>query len=78
MSQGKKNRALRNRRKKLLLKLLRQVLKGDFDNTPVLLNNLYDNTTPRKQYLGPRDRDTYNYGYMELDEMGAGSPDVWS
>lgn len=61
----------------LLRKLLQQILEGKFDNTPVLLDNLYNNNPPRRQYLSPRDRDTYNYGYMELDEIGAGTPNVF-
>lgn len=77
MNKGKK-KILRERRKKLLLKLLRQVLNGDFDNTPVLLDKMYTNTPPREQYSSPRDRDTYNYGYMNINEIGADTPNVWS
>jgi len=68
----------RARRKQLLLKLIQQISKGKFDNTPVLLDKLYSNKPPREQYISPRDRSTYNYGYMELDEMGAGTPNTWS
>ncbi len=24
---------------------------------------------PRQEYISPKDRDTYNYGYMEVSEM---------
>jgi len=76
VQKGEKHRR-RQRRKRLLLRLLKDILKGDFDNTPELLDKLYNNNPPRRQYMSPRERDSYNYGYKEIDEMGASTPNVW-
>ena len=29
-----------------------------------------------REYISPDDRSSYNYGYMEIDEMLAGTPNV--
>jgi hypothetical protein len=42
------------------------------------LNNKEKRVDPsRPEYKSPIDRNTYNYGYMESDEMEAGTPNVW-
>lgn len=71
------NKRKRFLRKLLLKKLIKDVLERKFDNTPELLNNLYNNNSSRKQYLSPLDRSSYNYGYMNINEMGAGTPTIW-
>lgn len=71
------NKRKRFLRKLLLNKLIKDVLEKKFDNTPELLNNLYNNNSSRKQYLSPLDRSSYNYGYMNINEMGAGTPTIW-
>ena len=72
------------KRKKLLrLILLKQVmdkvLGNDFNNIPVAPNDLLDSTYggSRRQYLSPIDRSTYNYGFMNINEIGAGTPNIW-
>jgi hypothetical protein len=31
----------------------------------------------RRKYVSPKDRDSYNYGYMNINEMGSGTPNSW-
>lgn len=67
----------RAKRKALLKKLLKQILGGEFDCTPIPLDTLYQNDSVRKQYISPRDRSTTNYGFMNVNEIGAGTPITW-
>jgi hypothetical protein len=69
--QRRKARALR---KALLAKLIKRVEEGKFEEAAVEGQS----NIPRGEYESPRDRDTYNYGYTEIDEMtGLHSPNVW-
>ena len=62
----------------LLKRLIENMFENKVDNTPVLPNSLYnENGSPRRQYFSPLDRSNYNYGYMTLDEIGAGTPTIW-
>lgn len=31
----------------------------------------------RREYISPKDRDSYNYGYMNINEIGSGTPNSW-
>lgn len=62
-------------RRMMLLKLLRKIQRGEIDSSKVPLDELYQmHTGSRKEYQSPADRSQYNYGYMEIDEMMAGTP----
>lgn len=64
-------------RKLLLKKLIKNILEGKVVNLPessVLQN---PQGQPRPNYRSPSERSSYNYGYMEIDEIGAGTPTVW-
>lgn len=64
-----KRRRRRKLRRALISKLIHSVLSGDFDNTPALFNLNNSNGGARRTYYGPHDRSSFNYGYMEIDEM---------
>lgn len=74
-------------RRKKLLELLKKIVHGEIDSSQIPLDELFKTHTsvrdqyqlggPRRQYISPTDRSTYNYGYMEIDEMTAGNPNVW-
>lgn len=65
-----KRKRRRRLRRALISKLIHDVLAGEFDNTSALTHNLYnDRGGARRQYYGPNDRSSFNYGYMEMKEM---------
>lgn len=61
-----KNRAIR---KALLARLLQQLNDGEY-------SNLQQPGRATKPYISPLDRSSNNYGYMTMNEMGAGSPNI--
>jgi hypothetical protein len=72
-------------RRMLLDQLVKDILAGKYNNvqestesTYPLHSNRTERHVPRGEYKGPRDRDTYNYGYTEIDELtGLHAPNVW-
>lgn len=64
----------RKKRMKLLKKLLEIIEAGKFDSSPP--QNL-DNISPRHEYISPFERSSYNYGYMNINEIGAGTPNTY-
>jgi hypothetical protein len=69
-------RRKRKKRKFLLKALIKAIEEGKLDTTRFPITNLSKLTGPHKEYISPRDRSTYNYGYMETSEMLAGTPNV--
>lgn len=51
-------------RKNLLQRLLKMLSEKEVDGA-------------RREYKSPKERDSYNYGYMTVSEMGSGTPNVW-
>jgi hypothetical protein len=65
-------------RKLLLRRLIKNILEGKVRTIPVPEGLLYNQLGgTRRQYYAPNERSSYNYGYMEIDEMGSGSPTIW-
>ena len=68
----------RMKRRKKLLSILQAILSGEIDSTKMPVDEYFNmNNTPRMEYVGPKDRSQYNYRYMEVDEMLAGTPNIW-
>lgn len=75
-SDTKKRRRLL--RKLLLKKLIKNILEGKVVTVPEPEGELYNSQgQPRPNYHSPNERSGYNYGYMEIDEIGAGTPTIW-
>lgn len=65
-------------RKILLKKLIKNILEGNASTVPRPEGLLYNELGgARRQYYSPSERSSYNYGYMEIDEMPAGSPNIF-
>jgi hypothetical protein len=65
-------------RKKQLEDLLKKILSGDVNSSQVILDKLFNSGLgERREYINPVDRSTQNYNYMEIGEIGAGTPNVW-
>lgn len=66
-----------NKRKRVLRKILLNKLinlnKLRFQNKEDIVNN----NVPRPKYISPADRSSYNYGFMNINEIGAGTPTIW-
>lgn len=67
-----------SKRRKKLLGLIRQILSGKIDSEQVSLDKLFDLHTsrrdqylsgPRREYISPADRNSYNYGYAEVGQL---------
>jgi len=60
-----------------LLEILKQISSGEIDIDNVPLDKLFTsymhakspNAGPRREYISPEDRNSYNYGYMTLPEV---------
>ena len=71
-----KRRRARALRKALLAKLIKNVEEGKFEEESPESEG--ESRMPRGEYKSPRDIDTYNYGYTNVNEMtGLHSPNVW-
>lgn len=79
----------RKKKRKLRLALLNRIIdnieSGKFNNIQESKESVYpsyssrtERFVPRGEYLSPGDRDTYNYGYTNINELtGLHSPNVW-
>jgi hypothetical protein len=64
----------RNARRKRLIAFLKMILSGAVNSKRFPVQRVFEPNSPRREYISPDDRSTYNYGYMETDEMFAGTP----
>ena len=80
---AKKRQQIRRLR---LLELINQVLSGQLSTGQQPIDNLFQTNVSsrdalqdgsRPHYISPKDRSTYNSGYMEISELGAGTPNIW-
>jgi hypothetical protein len=68
----------RMKRRKKLMRVLHAILSGEIDSQKVPIDEYFNvQYSPRGEYVSPRDRSQYNYRYMEIDEMLAGTPNIW-
>jgi hypothetical protein len=79
------NERLRARRRKLL-EILNKIVSGAINHEEYDIDKLYSlyesvrnqrHGGPRKEYVSPAERGTYNYGYMTISEMEAGNPNIF-
>ena len=62
------------KRRQKLFHILELIIDGKIDSSKVNIGKIYNQKGPRQTYVSPKDRASYNYGYMEVDEMLAGTP----
>jgi hypothetical protein len=70
-------RRRRSERRQRLFHLLELILEGKIDSSKTPLAKIFEPNPlqgTRQRYVSPKDRSTHNYGYMETDEMLAGTP----
>lgn len=67
-------RRKRSARRQKLFHILELILDGKIDSSKTPLAAIFNQDGPRQRYVSPKDRGTHNYGYMEVDEMLAGTP----
>jgi len=71
----------RNRkRRQQLIELIDKIVSGELEQDDIPLDELFKMHTsvrdqyqlggPRRQYISPADRSSYDYGYMKVHEMG--------
>lgn len=63
--------------RKNLMKLLKLIGEGEIDSEKIPLDSLYWlHNQPREEYISPRNRDSYNYGYMTQSEDRVSDPNA--
>jgi hypothetical protein len=67
-------RRRRSDRRQWLFHILELILDGKIDSSKTPLADIFNQRGPRQSYVSPKDRATRNYGYMEFNEMLAGTP----
>lgn len=68
------DRRKRSERRQKLFRILELILEGKIDSSKTPLARIFNQQGPRQKYVSPKDRAAHNYGYMEVDEMLAGTP----
>jgi hypothetical protein len=66
----------KTKRRQKLFQILEGILSGKMDSSKTPLARIFNQNLPRQQYVSPKDRSTFNYGYMDSSEMQAGTPFV--
>jgi len=65
----------RSNRRLKLFQLIQSILNGEVDSSETPLAEMFNRGGPRKEFVAPRDRGTFNYGYMDRGEFPmAGTP----
>lgn len=70
-------------RRKMILELIDKIVRGEIRSSEVPLDEIFQMHTslrdqrlfggPRREYISPADRSSYDYGYMKIPDMsGAG------
>jgi len=67
-------RRRRSDRRQKLFHIMELILDGKIDSSKTPLARIFNQLGPRQQYVSPKDRGSHNSGYMEMDEMLAGTP----
>lgn len=67
-------RRRRSERRQKLFHIIELILDGKIDSSKTPLADIFNQRGPRQSYVSPKDRSSHNYGYMESDEMLAGTP----
>jgi hypothetical protein len=63
-------RRRRSERRQKLFHLLELIMAGKIDSSKTPLARIFNTMKgPRQEYVSPENRGSYNYGYMETDEM---------
>ena len=67
-------RSRRSERRQKLFRIIQLILDGKIDSSRTPLAKLFHSKGPRFDYISPKDRGGFNYGYTEEKEMLAGNP----
>jgi hypothetical protein len=73
-AEEKVKRRSRMKRRQALMRLLKLIESGTLDTSRHPMGKIFNQMTPRMQYVSPDARSSYNYGFMEIDEMMSGTP----
>jgi len=73
-AENEMEKRLRTERRQRLFHIIEMILDGKIDSSKTPLAKIFNQNGPRQRYVSPKDRSTHNYGYMEVDEMMAGTP----
>lgn len=69
-------RANRLRKRQKLIAIIQAIMAGKINSKKSPQEPIFNGNGTRQIYISPKDRATHNYGYMEADEMMAGTPFV--
>jgi len=69
-------RRKRSERRQKLFQILEMILSGKIDASKTPLARIFNQDGPRQQYVSPKNRADFNYGYMESNETLVRNPFV--
>jgi len=52
-------------RRQILLQIIDLILNGKIDSSKTPLDKIFNQKGPRQEYVSPKDRGGYNYGYQD-------------
>jgi hypothetical protein len=67
----------RSERRQKLFEIIQMILDGKIDSSKTPLAPIFNQQGPRQTYISPQRRGGNNYGYMEMQEFLAGTPNVY-
>lgn len=65
---------IRSDRRRKLFEIINMIFNNQIDSSKKPMSDIFNQLGPRQRYVSPKERSTHNYGYMEMDEMLAGTP----
>jgi hypothetical protein len=65
IAQRGKERDERLNRRQILLHIIDLILNGKIDSSKTPLAKIFNQMGPRQEYVSPKDRGGYNYGYTD-------------
>lgn len=67
-------RRRRSERRQKLFQIMELILDGKIDSSKTPLARIFNQDGPRQKYVSTKDRASNNSGYMQMNEMLAGTP----
>lgn len=72
----KVERRKRSERRQKLFEIIQLILDGKINSSETPLAGIFNQQGPRQTYVSPQNRGGHNSGYMEMNEMLVGNPQV--
>lgn len=68
-AEGEMEKRLKTERRQKLFRIIEMILDGKINSSKTPLDIIFNQKSQRQKYISPKDRGSYNYGYMESSEV---------